>query len=275
MDDRTPRQPDREEPAELPGTPVPDPHRGEPLPPPQEGMRPEADPSIVRPEQEEPLGPYGELIPTAALEAKDEADPDGDPEAEALLEQMGVEEEGIESGQILGLILAVILSVAALVVVLIYLIIIPQNTQVTLDAEAAARSTDIEQLRIEALAKLDNYSRVDSTYGVPIDRAMALVAAEYGGTTVAPGIAADIPDSPQRWNTAPLSWNSARAVQAPSNRGAFTAPVPATGLETDPLNPTGVPGTQQEAEEGLPRPEFPTGERVGVDEPEEDVVDIR
>lgn len=271
MDDQPPRPP-RDEPNELPGTPLPDPHRGEPLPPPEEGLRPEADPALVRPEQEEPLGPYGELIPTAGAEAKDEATPDGDPEAEALLEQMGVEEEGIESGQILGLVLAVIVAVVALVVILIYLLYIPFNTQVSLDAEAAARSTDLDQLRVEALARLDNYSQVDSVYGIPIDRAMALVAREYGETTPSERLA--VPTTVQGWNVLPIERNAPRAVQVPSRRGPLTAPVPETGVQTGPLDPSGVPGAFQEGRR--PRPSgVPTGEEVGVDEPEDnlDVID--
>ena len=270
MDEQTPRPP-RDEPAELPGTPMPEPHRGEPLPPPQEGMRPEADPALVRPMEEEEYGPYGQLIPAAALEAKEEAERDRDPAAEALLEQMGVEEEGIESGQIIGLVAAVVISIVALVVVLIYLIIIPQNTQVTLDAQAQARSTDLDQLRTEALARLGNYSRVDSTYGVPVDRAMALVAADYGATT--PSQRLDVPTTYQRWNTLPVGQGPARAVQVATRRGPLTAPVPETGVETGPLNPTGAPGAFQEADR-LRRPDVPTGEEVGIDEPE-DNLDIR
>lgn len=272
MDDRTPSDPNE------PGRPhteypVPEPHRGEPLPPRQEGLRPEADPDLVRPEQEEPLGPAGGLIPAAGAKAKEEAMPDGDSGAEALLAQMGVEEEGIESGQILGLVLAVIVSVAALVVVLIYLIYVPYRTQVQFDAESAARSTELEQIRTEALAKLTMYTREDSTYGVPIDRAMALVVAEGGGPVPYPQVA-DIPTSYALWNTLPISWNSSRAVQVPANRGAFTAPVPETGVETGPLNPTGLPGAVQEAERSRSL-DVDTGEEVGVDDPEEDLIDIR
>lgn len=268
MADNAPRPP-HDEPNELPGTPMPNPHRGEPAPPAPEGTRPEADPSIVRPEEDEPLGPYGELIPTAMEEAKDEATPGGDPEAQSLLEQMGVEEEGIESGQILGLVLVTLLSIGALVVVLIYLIYIPQRTQTTLDAEAAARSVDLDQLRVEALARLGEYSLIDSTYGVPIDRAMALVAAEYGAVT--PTEALSVPTTRQRWNTLPINRGGApRAVQATAQRGALTAPVPEVGVETGPLNPSAAPGTFQEGGR-IPRPNVPTGEEVGIDEPEDDV----
>jgi hypothetical protein len=251
---------------------MPNPHRGEPTPPEPEGTRPEADPSVVRPEEDEPLGPYGELIPAALGEAKDEATPGGDPEAESLLEQMGVEEEGIESGQILGLVAAVLLSVGVLVVVLIYLIYIPQRTQVTLDAEAAARSVDLDQLRVESLARLNEYSLLDSTYGVPIDRAMALVAAEYG-QEAPPSVLADVPTTRQRWNTLPINRGGpARAIQATTQRGAYTAPVPEVGVETGPFNPSAAPGTFQESErERLPRPNIPTGEEVGIDEPEDDL----
>lgn len=167
---------------QAPTTPTPDPHRDEPLPPEQEGTRPGTDPA-VRPEQDEPNGPLAGLVSAGAASVKEEAAEvagDSDAEAEALLAQMGVEDEGIASGQLLGLVAAVLVGVAALALVLIFLFYIPYRTQVG-DREAGeARATDQEILRTEATAKIGNYSRTDSTYGLPIARAMGLVAAQYG-----------------------------------------------------------------------------------------------
>ncbi|WP_420456489.1 hypothetical protein [Rubrivirga sp.] len=232
MDDQAPKMPAPGERPQRAEDPVPDPHRTKPAPPPQEGMRPGVDPA-VRPEQDEPLGPYGELIPAALTEAEQEAANVGgedDPEAEALLAQMGVEEEGIESGQLLGLVAATLVSVAALAVILIYLFYIPFRTQVGERAEGQATNYEQEDLRTEAVAKLGQYTREDSTYGVPIGRAMGLVAAQYGGA----GAAAGLPDSRQEWNTLPVVWGTGRAVQATPDRGQIEGtrfPVLGDGIE--------------------------------------------
>lgn len=211
MSDQAPTTPppgDRPDRAE---DPVPDPHRTEPVPPAQEGMRPGVDPA-VRPEQDEPLGPAEELVSASGAEASEEAaeitDSD-DPEGEALLTRMGVEEEGIEGGQILGLVAATVAAVGALAVILIYLFYVPYRTQVGVDAEGSVTNYEQQDLRTEALAKLDQYTRSDSTYGLPITQAMALVASEYGGA----GRAAAIPDTRQDWNLLGISWGADGAVQ--------------------------------------------------------------
>ena len=137
----------------------------------------------ARPAETEPNGPLAGLMAAGAEDVKAEASDvtgDSDAEAEALLAQMGVEDEGIASGQLLGLVAAVLVGVAALAVVLIFLFYIPYRTEVG-DREAGeARATDQEILRTEAVAKIGNYSRTDSTYGLPISRAMGLIAARYG-----------------------------------------------------------------------------------------------
>ena len=269
----TPKRPDHDAPAELPSEPMPDPHAGEPMEAAHdEGLRPEAVGTPARPTDNEPLGPYGELIPTAGAEAKEEASLDGDPEAEALLQQMGVEEEGIEGGQILGLILSVGVAVVAMVVILIYLFVIPFQTQVDEDAEDVDQYIELEQVRVEGLAKLDHYERADSSaYAVPIGRAMGLVAADYAGA--GQGAAAAVPTTRQRWNTLTISYGPARAVQAPSDRGPLTAPVPETGVETGPLNPSGAPGAVEEDDTDPLRLRGETGEEVGVDEDAETTID--
>ena len=162
-------------------------------------------------------------------EAADVANTD-DPEAEALLAQMGVEEEGIESGQLLGLVAATLTAVAALAVILIYLFYIPYRTQVGARADSQATNYEQEDLRTEALAKLNQYTRADSAYGVPIGRAMGLVAAQYGGA----GAVAGMPDTRQEWNELPVMRGLGQAVQATPARGQIEGtrfPVLGDGVE--------------------------------------------
>ena len=206
--------------------PVPDPHRTEPVPPAQEGTRPGTD-ETVRPEQDEPLGPVAGLVGAASAKVSEEAADvtgDRDPEAEALLARMGVEEEGIEGGQLLGLVAATLAGVAALAVILIYLFYVPYRTQVGEDAEGAATNYEQQDLRSKAEAKLRQYSRADSAYGVPISRAMGLVAVEYGSAD-----AAGLPASRQQWNTLALDRGPGRAIQATPQRDVLAGDVPAAG----------------------------------------------
>lgn len=234
MDEKTTSDSDR--PGNLPSdyqeVPTPDPHRTEPAPPPEEGMRPGADPA-VRPEQDEPIGPVEGLVTAAGAKVEEEAagvaGGGDDPEAEALLARMGVEEEGIESGQLLGLVAATLAAVAALAVILIYLFYVPYRTQVGERAEGQATNYEVQDLEAEATAKLDQYTRTDSTYGLPILRAMALVSAEYGG-----GEAAGLPSTRQAWNELGVVRGAGRAVQATPDEGLdatrYAGP-PADGVE--------------------------------------------
>ena len=189
---------------------VENPHAGEPLPPPQEGTRPGVDP-VVRPEQDEPLGPAAGLLKTVGAEVDEEASDivgKEDPEAEALLASMGVEEEGIEGGQLLGLVAATLASVAALAVILIYLFYVPFKTQVDNRASSAVTNYEQRDLRAEATARLANYSRDGDTYGLPIGRAMGIVAAEYAAEG-----ASDLPRTRAEWNTMWPTWEAPPAVQ--------------------------------------------------------------
>ena len=199
--------------------PVPNPHDTEPVPAPQEGTRPGAD-QTVRPEQDEPNGPVAGLVSSASAEVSEEAADvtgDRDPEAEALLARMGVEEEGIEGGQLLGLVAATLASVAALAIILIFLFYIPFRTQVGERAEGQAANYEQQDLRAEAIAKLDQYTRSDSTYGLPIARAMGLVAVDYGSAD-----GAGLPSRRQQWNTLALDRGPGRAVQGTPQRGALS-----------------------------------------------------
>ena len=250
MDDKAPQMPPPDERPDDAEDPVPNPHRTEPAPRPEEGMRPGVDPA-VRPSQDEPITPYTELFKASGAEASQEAAQIAgadDPEAEALLARMGVEEEGIESGQLLGLMASVLAAVLALAVILIYLFYIPYRTQVGNRAEGAARTTDLDIIRTEGVAKLQ-YGRTDSTYSVPIGRAMGLVVADYGTDA-----GANLPDSRQDWNTLPVMRGMGDPVQ------------PASGRETAPdFDRTPRPTADAPAEVGSDYQAVPTVDVVDDD----------
>lgn len=260
MDDLTPSDPN------APGrphqeVPVPNPHRGEPVPEANEGIRPEADPSIVRPDEQEEVGPLEGLVTASAAKVEEEASPAGDPEAEALLAQMGVEEEGIEAGQLLGLVVATLLSIAALAVVLIFLFYEPFLGEVEADAENVSQYVDLEELRVQADAKLRDYTYLDGQYTVPISRAMGLVAADYdaAGAEYAEAVAG-MPDTRAEWNTLPIMLGTGQAVES----GGI--PAGTTPRVDDAMVPLGA--------NEIPAPDvLTTDEEVGVDELSETIPD--
>lgn len=244
---------------------TPNPHRDEPTPQPEEGLRPEADPSIVRPEQEEPNGPLAGLMSTAGAEVV--AELTDSPEAEEQLEAAGVEDEGIESGQIMGITLAILVSVGLMAIVVYWGFY--QDTLT--DTEIAAESVVDElpegrNLRAQAAAVMGDYSlSPDSTYRLPIDVAMGIVAATYSGAPADSALAGEAvtDDAPMAmtragFNVAPIALAPARAVRAPSTRGAFTAPTPETA--TDEV-------------EVIDDVDLGTGEEVGADETPELIPD--
>lgn len=200
MDDNATPSPDR----------VPDPHRNEPVPEQEEGIRPGADPA-VRPSQDEEVGPLEGLLGATAADVSDEAAEmvgERDRGAEALLAQMGVEEENLASGQMMGLGIAVLASVAALAVILIYLFIIPSMGQTEERLAGEADYQELNVVRTEGMAKLNQYTNTGETYGVPIDRAMGLVVAGYGS-----GAAVGLPQTRQEWNLLPVMRGMGNAVQ--------------------------------------------------------------
>ncbi len=236
---------DRQEPV------VPDPHRGEAAPAPQEGMRPGADTTLVRPEEDEPGGPLVGLVTAASAQTAEEATPGGDEATEALLAQMGVEEEGVESGQLLGFVVATLLAVAALAIVLIYLIYAPFRGETQARADDVAQYPELQQARVDATAKLDRATRTGEVYTVPIGRAMGLVAAQYGGTAAA---ASGVPTTRQGFNTLMVNRTEGIAVQRVVPSAALASPAPANAA------PAGadVPGDA--------RPSPSTDVEVGVDD---------
>ena len=200
---------------------VPDPHRGEPLPPAQAGVRPEAAASGVRPEQDEPGGPLPGLVAAAGAQAAEEVT--DEPSAEALLAQMGVEDEGIESGQLIGIIAAILFSVAALAFALIFLFIIPLQQQTADEAEGVAQYPELETTRAAGLSQLQDYRAVEGGYGIPIDRAMGIVAAQYDDAS---GYLPDdepLPASRQAMNTSWIDLGPDSAVQETTARGELAA----------------------------------------------------
>ena len=252
MDDQTPQTPTPLTPEEGELKPVtPDPHAGEPAPEPQEGLRPEADAALVRPEEDEPLGPLTGLVAASAAEA--EAELTDDPDAEALLASMGVEDEGIESGQIIGITAAILASVFALVVVLYFLFYVPFRDQTAGLAESDVRYEELEVVRTEGLTKISQYAlSADSAYTLPIGSAMAAVAAEYGGGGT------PMPRTRAGFNTAVL----------PTQYAGLDGAYPATTARPD-GEPS--PGQYTTPELGVVDDvEVETGEEVGVDDPDPD-----
>ncbi len=230
MDDKT--HSDSDFPENLPGehqeVPTPDPHSTDPVPPAQEGTRPGSD-DAVRPEQDETLGPPAELVKSVSAKVKEEATPGGDPEAEAVLAKMGVEDEGIESGQLLGLVAAVLIAVVVLVGTIIYAFYVPYRTAVGQQADAQLNPQEYTVLKTEALAKTEQYSRSDSTYQIPVARAMGVIAAERAS-------GAGVERTRQQWNTVAVH-------QAGMGRAVQTMPT-ALPLRQDSTAARPVPGDE-------------------------------
>ena len=154
--------------------PVPDPHRGETEPAPDPHTRDEAE-EVVRPDQQEDLGPVGELMHAASVEAT--AEVTGDPEAEAEAERLGVEGEGVEAAQIFAIMFATALSLALAVVAVFVLIGVyaDDETIARADVQLYPELREVERV----YAEMQNYSRVDSLYRLPIGVAMNQVTEVY------------------------------------------------------------------------------------------------
>lgn len=161
--------------------PVPDPHRGEPEPKPDPHTRDEPEADMVRPDQQEELGPVEGLVHAASVEVT--AEVTDDPEVEAEAERLGVEGEGVEAAQIFTILFATVLSLALAVVGVFVLV------GVYADDESIARA-NVElypELReVERVyAEMQNYSRTDSLYRLPIGVAMDQVVDAYAGQDAA------------------------------------------------------------------------------------------
>ncbi len=168
--------------------PVPDPHRDEPTPVRAEHTRDAPDADVVRPDQQESdLGPIGELMHAASAEAAAEATGSEAAEAEAL--DSGAEAEGVEAAQIFSLMLVTAVTLVLAVVGVVFLVKFVADGE-TAERDAVELYPELEETRTRAAAKLNDYSREDDLYRMPIDAAMASVVESYDaqqqGATPAP-----------------------------------------------------------------------------------------
>jgi hypothetical protein len=171
-DQHTPENPDQR--------PVPDPHRGEPEPAPDSHTRDEAE-EVVRPDQQEELGPVGELMHAASVEAT--AEVTSDPEAEAEAERLGVEGEGVEAAQIFAIMFATALSLA-LAVVAVFVLIGQYSDEAVIERANVLLYPELREVE-RVYAEMQNYSRIDSLYRLPIGVAMNQVTEAYAGREAA------------------------------------------------------------------------------------------
>lgn len=232
---------------------VPDPHRSEPAPASQEGMRPEADAEVVRPEADEPNGPLGGLVAAASAQVVTEAtgDESSDTGAEELLAMMGVEDEGIEAGQISGIVIAMFVSIFALATAMYFLFYSPTLDKTVGMSESGVRYEELENIETEGQSKLTQYARADSAYTLPIESAMASVAAEYASSG-----GASAPRTRATFNTVPLETHAAGLSRQPGMTATF-------GADSTALVPS-----RYAAPVDLLEPDVRTDEEVGVDTPD-------
>jgi len=189
---------------------------------------PEAlNPGEALPSELEDNGPLPGLVNAAKVEV--EAAVTGDTSAEALLAQMGVEDEGLESGQLVGMILAIVVSVTALAFALIYLFVIPLQQQTADDADIRAEYPELATAINDGLDQLNKYRTVDGGYGVPIERAMEVLAAQYDSTSGATEAM-----TRQEFNTAWIDLKPDGAVRTAGGREVLSSTAaPADGEASD------------------------------------------
>jgi hypothetical protein len=177
MADNDPRTPKRPPPSG--GEPeqgaVPDTHRAEPAPAPDAHTRDEPAAEMARPDQQEELGPVGGLMHAAAVEAT--AEVTGDAEAEAEAERLGIESEGVEAAQIFTIMLATAVTLALAVVGVFFLVGVIADEE-TVERDAVTLYPELREVE-RVYAEMENYSRTDSLYRLPIGVAMAQVAEAY------------------------------------------------------------------------------------------------
>ncbi|HLA64651.1 MAG TPA: hypothetical protein VK610_09510, partial [Rhodothermales bacterium] len=226
MNERTPNETPRS------GQPVPDPHAGEPAPPSHEGKRPEADPAVVRPEEDEPEGIIGGLLHTARAEVKEHYTTDSTAADDA--HAAGVEEEGLESGQLFGLMLATAVGVVVLIVTVYFLFYSPKLEETREDAAdvPSERYEDLRESRAAAAELLGAYAiNADSTYRMPIDVAMRATAADYATRQAGAAPAPGAPD-PTLDGLSWLTLSPAPAVRQIDEAAPATEAAPADGEAT-------------------------------------------
>ncbi|MEP0545387.1 MAG: hypothetical protein ABJF88_00485 [Rhodothermales bacterium] len=154
--------------------PTPDPHRGEPTPAPDAHTRPEAR-GEVRPDQQEELGPIEGLMEASAAEVS--AEVTGDPDAQAEAERLGAEGEGVEAAQIFSIMLATAITLG-LAVFGVFFLVAEVADEKTVERDAVVLYPELREVQRVA-AEMENYSRTDSLYRLPIGAAMSQVSEAY------------------------------------------------------------------------------------------------
>lgn len=220
------------------GTPraVPDPHRDEPDPAPDAHTRPGPDSDAVRPDQQEELGPIEGLMHTSAVQATAEATGSTDAKAEA--DRLGVEGEGVESAQIFGLMVATIVTLAAAVIGVFVLVGYFADGQ-TVERDAVTLYPELREVQ-RVGDEMQNYSRTDSLYRLPIGAAMSQVGGEYyaqqqGGSAVATPANFNMVYLDAARKSERVAWESESDMLGSDSlsRGAGTVPTPGVEPEAD------------------------------------------
>ncbi|HLT48487.1 MAG TPA: hypothetical protein VK002_14730 [Rubricoccaceae bacterium] len=235
------------------------PHRAEPAPPTEEGLRPEADPAVVRPMEDEPLGPAQGLFHAAGTQAAHEA-PVGTPEADAEAAYLGVEEEGVESSQIFGLLLATVAAIACLILALYFIFYLPRLGETEAAAQDVPEARRVEQREVNAAAEnlLGQYAvspDAAGRYRIPIAAAMQQTAAAYAGrgdsALAGPASRADFNVAWVTLHAPPAVASAADAGTALPSEGdlpgagaSTAAPAVEEGASPAPSNPTPAPAEQ-------------------------------
>lgn len=187
---------------------------------PEEGRRPEADPSVARPDQEEPNGPVEGLLHATATEVA--AKVSDDPAVEAEAEALGVEDEGIESGQIMGLVIATMFSIAVVVLTIVFLFYLPtlNQTEVEMANVPGERYEELRENRAEGLGLISAYAtdaNDPTVFRIPIEEAMEQVARQAGSADEGNGLV-----SRTDYN---LSWIDVNPVPAARAADASAGPL--------------------------------------------------
>ncbi len=160
-----------------------------PVPPSEQDVttRPEhtreaPDAEVVRPDQQEGLGPAAGLFTAAGAEAAALGTTSEAVEADAV--EVGAEAEGVESAQIFGLLAATVVALIAIVVGVGYLVTAVGGDE-AIEREGELEARTIREIRADALALIGDdawgvESAENGVYRVPLAHAQRLVVAEYG-----------------------------------------------------------------------------------------------
>jgi hypothetical protein len=154
------------------------------------------------------------------------------PAAAAIAEAAGVEEEGLESGQLFGLMLATAVAVIVLILTIYFLFYSPllQETRDVAADVPLDRYVELRDARTAGVGLISDYAvNEDSTFRMPIDAAMELVARDYAAAGAAP-----TPEAEPAANNG-LSWLTITPPAAVRNAaGGAAARAPADSATTTP-----------------------------------------